>query len=235
MIIFLLFYTFNYYKTDIFTVTNNIQIFKSTNLLYEIETAHNKMHILNESNIHHNIKTKETWYITETEETTNGKYFEMYEHIDKNGFVNVEHIHPYQSEFILVLEGEINLKINRKSYILKKGYHISIPSNILHEIDNRNYNQETLLLVQYTPALNNIKYLFEQLAKMSQDGKLDEDGFPSINIFGFKVPNLCVISNIFLKIPGMYKLWWLPDIFQDIIFRFFDFLNNVVSPYWYPV
>jgi quercetin dioxygenase-like cupin family protein len=215
--LFVCFVTMIFYKTNQKSVARQTIVSQHGDLDDLLATATKKMDQC--SNPHYNQITKETWYVTEDEHSTNGLLFEMYEHIGENGFVNVKHIHPYQSEYILVLQGEIKLLMDRREYKLGVGDQIIIPPGILHEIDNRHYNNETLLLVQYTPSLNNMTMLFQTLAKWSHDGTLDSHGIPSIGWKKMTVPNVAKVACLFHQMPGVYKAWWLPDLVQDIGFK----------------
>jgi quercetin dioxygenase-like cupin family protein len=217
--LFVCFVTMIFYKTNQKSVVQQTIVSQHHNLDDLLATATKKMDQCPDP--HYNQITKETWYVTEDEHSTNGLLFEMYEHIGENGFVNVKHIHPYQSEYILVLQGEIKLLMDRREYKMGVGDQIIIPPGILHEIDNRHYNNETLLLVQYTPSLNNMALLFQTLAKWSHDGTLDSHGIPSKSIFGknITVPNIVKVACLFHQMPGVYKAWWLPDLLQDIGFK----------------
>ena len=98
------------YKTEYFAVSRDVVVRKNVFVLDEMEVAETKMEGCSRGGVLQNNKTGETWHITENGENNHFRYSEMYERISGHGFVNVEHIHPYQSEYILVLQGEMKLK-----------------------------------------------------------------------------------------------------------------------------
>ena len=124
----------------------------------------------------------------------------------------------------------MKLLVNAQELIMSVGDEIVIPAGILHGIDNRDYANETLIKVVYEPALVNQESVFQTLSDLSFTDSLDQNGFPSISILGvFSIPNLFIISQIFVKCPGFYKAWFLPDIVQDAIFHIFYHVGNVLT------
>ena len=70
---------------------------------------------------------------------------------------------------------------------------------------------------------------FKRLGELSYTDYLDNNGFPSIKILGFRIPNLFIISELFNTSRGIYKAYFLPDIVQDSIFNIFTFMNWTYS------
>ena len=156
---------------------------------------------------YHNNVTLETWYVLETEATTEGRYWRMYEGMKPKGFVNIQHQHPYQSEYIEVLEGSCQLSLDDRSFLLKEGQSIYIPAGVSHGLANPSHHSPVLLLVEYRPALRNMEHFFATLSGLSRQGSLGSTG----------IPDPIYVSMIWRRFPGISSFSWIPAPFQDLV------------------
>ena len=164
---------------------------------------------------HHNFRTLESWYIVDTYDTSGGRVFTMYEHIEPQGFVNVKHVHPFQIEEIVVLKGKIKICLeSQRNLYLEAGDSIIVPATIEHEINNREMEEETLMRVSYYPGVPNQELLFMRLANLSKT-ELDENGFPA---YSNGILNLPLTARIFKDIRGLFWRKPLPGFIQEWVF-----------------
>lgn len=160
----------------------------------------------------YNKVTKETWYMINDANRTRGDLWEMYERMEPEGFVNVKHIHPYQTELIAVLSGRIDLYLGDEMVTLETGHYLLVPASVSHGLSNP-YKDPVLMHVVYSPALADMAGFFRCLSRLAERDQLDSWGIPSVW--------LAVL--LWERFPGIAALYWLPDFVQDA-------LTFIISP-----
>lgn len=86
------------------------------------------------------------------------------------------HYHPYQREVFEILSGQLCIRINNKTKILKAGDKIEILPKQKHSMWNASSKQCNVSWKVY-PALYT-KVFLETLFKLANDGKTDQNGIP---------------------------------------------------------
>jgi quercetin dioxygenase-like cupin family protein len=142
----------------------------------------------------------------QTGKDTTGKLLEMESTYFSHSKEPPAHYHPYQTEYFIVLSGELSIRIYGELKILKKGGTINIPPNVVHSMWN-NSDDRTVINWKVQPAMNT-EYMLETLIGLANDNKTNEKG----------VPGLLQISLTANKFSNVLRLVKPPFIIQKIIF-----------------
>ena len=122
--------------------------------------------------------TKQEIRFLQTAGETNGQLLEMESTLNAYSKEPAPHYHPRQKEDFTVLSGELNVRLDGKIIVLKKGDTLHIPPYKVHSMWN-NTGGKTVLNWKVQPALNT-ENLFETAMGLAVDGKTNEDGMPNI-------------------------------------------------------
>jgi quercetin dioxygenase-like cupin family protein len=125
-----------------------------------------------------NPKTRNEIRFLQTGKDTAGKLLEMESTYFSRSKEPPPHYHPYQEEDFTVLSGEISIRTNGKTNILKQGESIHIPANTVHSMWN-NSEDKTIVNWKVQPAMNT-ENMLETLIGLAKDGKTNDAGVPSL-------------------------------------------------------
>lgn len=128
----------------------------------------------------HNLSTGETYHFFPIDKDYKNKILYFKRTHEPNRSVPL-HIHPYQEERFVVLEGEVNFQLSKGEFIIAKaGQVVSIPAGIAHAPLNKT-SVENISIVSFTPEMNSRRF-FESIAGHSKTSKTGFNGIP-INPF----------------------------------------------------
>ena len=153
-----------------------------------------------------NPKTRNEIRFLQTAKDTGGKLLEMESTYFAHSKEPPAHYHPYQGEDFTVLSGEISIRINGKTNILKQGESIHIPANTIHSMWNNSENK-TIVNWKVQPAMNT-ENMLENLIGLAKDNKTNDAGVPSLL-------QTVLIGN---KFSDVFRLANPPYIIQKILF-----------------
>lgn len=113
------------------------------------------------------------FHVIKTAQETNGQSFEMEWELLPSSAGTPIHIHPAAKETYKVLEGQLEVLLNGKWKLLKKGEELTVPEGIAHTFRNPtgslikvyNIHSPAMRFEGYFEGLNNI------VAKLSGGGK----------------------------------------------------------------
>jgi quercetin dioxygenase-like cupin family protein len=92
---------------------------------------------------------------------------------------NSLHVHPLQEEHFEVLSGTLGVQIEDEHRILGQGEEATVPPGTPHRWFNEDDRENARVLLELRPALNT-EIFFETLYGLAADGKIDEEGVPSL-------------------------------------------------------
>jgi quercetin dioxygenase-like cupin family protein len=113
-----------------------------------------------------------------TAKDSKGELLEMVTTYAPHSTPPAPHYHPAQREEFSVLEGELNIKLDDRTIVLRKGQSIDIPKNCNHSMWNDSATQ-TIVSWKVSPALKT-EYLLENATGLANDGKVNTDGRPGL-------------------------------------------------------
>jgi mannose-6-phosphate isomerase-like protein (cupin superfamily) len=90
------------------------------------------------------------------------------------------HYHPFQDEYIQVVEGELTIRMNGEINVYRQGSLIHIPKNIRHSTWNSGF-RETIVNWRVEPAMDTAVFL-RTMARLSNEGATDSKGRPSFPV-----------------------------------------------------
>ena len=150
--------------------------------------------------------SRQTITFVTTAKESKGDQLEMVSTWEPTSFQPSPHYHPYQDEVFEVMDGELTLLLNGKTWTLKKGESIDIPASAVHSMWNAS---KTNVVARWKvfPALNT-EYLLETGMGLAADGKTTKDG----------VPDLLQVALLAKKFKKEFRLKKPPFVVQQIIF-----------------
>ena len=116
------------------------------------------------------------------------------------------HYHPAQEEDFVVLSGELTVRINNETKILKAGDKLLVPRGTKHAMWN-NSDIKTMVNWKVFPARNTEKFL-ETASGLARDGKLNEKG----------MPHILQVALMAIRFSRTFRLVKPPFIVQKIVF-----------------
>lgn len=142
----------------------------------------------------------------QTSVDTEGDLLEMQSTFSPTSNKPPAHYHPSQREDFVVEEGELTVCLNGVISVLKKGESLHVPANCIHSMWNAS-NKKTIVNWKVCPALST-EYFLETIFGLSNDGKTDQTGRPSIfqvallsgkyaNVFRLTKPSFKVQKVVF--------------------------------------
>jgi quercetin dioxygenase-like cupin family protein len=121
--------------------------------------------------------TRERLTFLETADETKGELLRIELVFAPGGFVPAIHSHPQQEERIEVVSGTPSFWIAGDRHTAQAGEIVVVPPGTPHTWRNDG-NGESRAVVELRPALR-MEAVFESLAALAAQGKLDRRGFPS--------------------------------------------------------
>jgi len=142
----------------------------------------------------------------QTARATDGALLEMEATYQPQSTEPPMHFHPSQAEDFLILDGEMMLRMNGATRILKAGDRLHIPARTPHAMWN---NGPAIAVTnwQVRPALN-MEHFFETTIGLAADGKTNAGG----------VPNILQAALTVNKFAPVFRMTKPPYIVQKIIF-----------------
>lgn len=116
------------------------------------------------------------------------------------------HYHPAQTEHFKILAGEMTVRINGATRILKTGDTLEVPPNTPHAMWNHG-SQLATINWQVRPALH-MEYFFETIVGLAADGKTKSNG----------MPGLLQISLLMNRFSGVIRMVAPPYPVQRVVF-----------------
>lgn len=98
-----------------------------------------------------------------------------------------EHVHPFQESGAEVLSGSLRFRVASEEKLVKTGESITIPAGTPHYFWNDG-QEEAHCVAWFRPALK-IDRFFESFFGLAHDGKLNEQGLPSLFQLAVSVPH----------------------------------------------
>lgn len=113
-----------------------------------------------------------------TSKDSKGELLEMVTSFTPHSTPPASHYHPEQHEEFSVLEGELTVKLDGRTIVLRKGEFIDIPKNSNHSMWNAS-DKKTIVSWKVMPALNT-EYFLETATGLANDGKVNTIGRPGL-------------------------------------------------------
>jgi quercetin dioxygenase-like cupin family protein len=126
----------------------------------------------------HNPRQKERIVFRQTSRETGGRLLRLEMFASPGGAPPPEHLHPRQEERFETISGVLRARVGGEDRVLRAGESMVVPANTAHTwwVDGE---EGTRVLVEFRPALNTEAF-FETMYGLARDGKLDENGAPSL-------------------------------------------------------
>jgi mannose-6-phosphate isomerase-like protein (cupin superfamily) len=125
-----------------------------------------------------NPQTGQAIRFLQTSTETAGTLLEMESIYETNSVEPPHHYHPKQEEDFLVLEGELMVRVDGKTKVLKRGDRLHIARKVVHSMWNQS-GHRTVVSWKVTPAMDT-EYLLETVSGLAREGKVDSTGKPSL-------------------------------------------------------
>ncbi|RYZ99180.1 MAG: cupin domain-containing protein [Sphingobacteriaceae bacterium] len=154
----------------------------------------------------HNPVSGQTITFIQTGKDTNGKLLEMETVYRSRSVIPAEHYHPFQDEYFTVIEGEVRVKLDGKTSMLRTGDTLHIPANMRHAMWNPG-SSKAVVNWQVRPALTT-EYLFETTWGLAADGKVNKNG----------MPNMLQLALTVSKFSDVFRVIKPPVIIQKVLF-----------------
>jgi quercetin dioxygenase-like cupin family protein len=132
-----------------------------------------------------NPRTGQTMIFLQTAADTNGELLQV-ETINPRGGSEPEHVHPFQESRAEVLSGMLHFSIRGQQHVVRAGERIVIPPDTPHTFWNEGA-QEARAIQEFRPALKSEDF-FRSYFRLAQEGRLDENGMPSLLQLAILVP-----------------------------------------------
>jgi quercetin dioxygenase-like cupin family protein len=157
----------------------------------------------------------------QTAADSGGRVLEMQAVYSPHSLKPIEHYHPHQDENFNVVIGEITVKVNGVTRILKAGDSLFLPRNTVHSMWNES-DHSTVVNWQVSPALNTENFL-ELAARLTTDSKVNDTGKPTMlrsvplaskysNVFRVAKPPFIIQKILFtILLPIAYLKGYRPD------------------------
>ena len=87
-----------------------------------------------------------------------------------------DHFHPEQDERFEIIDGELEVKLDGETRVLRAGDSLDVPRNAVHEMRPLT---ETRARWEVRPALDTLA-MFETMAELTSRGALGRNGVPSL-------------------------------------------------------
>lgn len=121
--------------------------------------------------------TGETLVFRTTSADTNGELVVVEALVEPDGAVAAAHVHPAQEECFEVLEGELEFRIHKKSFVARVGDRVLVPAGTPHRFQNVG-ETTARFTCEVRPALG-FEQLIETMFSLAADGKVNRKGMPN--------------------------------------------------------
>jgi quercetin dioxygenase-like cupin family protein len=132
-----------------------------------------------------NPRTGQIMRFLQTAASSGGALLQI-ETVDPPGTGDPEHVHPRQETSAEVLSGALHFLVDGAVRIVRAGEKIVIPANTPHHFWNEGPG-DAVAIQEVRPALRTEEF-FRTYFNLAREGKLDEDGMPSILQLALLVP-----------------------------------------------
>lgn len=133
-----------------------------------------------------NPRTGQEMLFRQTARDTDGALLRIESVNPPRGPAEPEHVHPKQESSAEVLAGALHFSVRGKVRVVRAGEKIMIPPNTPHFFWNEG-EQDARAIQEFRPATRT-EHFFETLFDLAQDGKLDEQGMPSLLQMAVLIP-----------------------------------------------
>src|SRR5215207_7109618 len=133
-----------------------------------------------------NPRTGQRMVFLETGQETGGQLLRIDSFNPPTGVPEPEHVHPFQESGAEVISGSLRFSVGGEDRSVKAGESITIPANAPHHFWNDG-EEEAHSVGWFRPALK-IDHFFEMFFGLAQDGKLNEQGLPSLLQLAVSIP-----------------------------------------------
>jgi quercetin dioxygenase-like cupin family protein len=133
-----------------------------------------------------NPRTGQTMRFLKTSQETGGQLLQIDCHNLPTGVKEPEHIHPFQENRFEVISGSLMFCVAGQERQLNAGDVIAIPARVPHFFWNGG-TQEAHYVQEFRPALRS-ELFFETLFALAREGRLNEQGLPSLLDMAVFVP-----------------------------------------------
>lgn len=149
---------------------------------------------------------RQTIEFVTTAKESSGQQLEMISTWEPVSFKPAPHYHPYQDEVFQVLEGELTLLLNGRTWQLCEGDSVHIPANAVHGMWNASA-ENVVARWKVFPALNT-EHLLETGMGLAADGKTGKAG----------IPDILQVSLLAMKFKKEFRLRKPSFLLQQIVF-----------------
>ena len=125
-----------------------------------------------------NPRTGQRMTFLQTAHDTNGALLRIETINPPNQAAEPGHVHPLQESRTEVLSGTLHCSIDGRVQVLRAGEVLTIPANTPHHVWNEGA-EDVRAIQEFRPALQS-EHFFRVWFGLARDGKLDEQGMPSL-------------------------------------------------------
>ena len=125
-----------------------------------------------------NPRTGQRMVFLETGRETGGQSLRIDTYYPPTGVPEPEHVHPFQVSGAEILSGFLRFRVGGVERLVGVGESITITANTPHHFWNDG-EEEARSVQWFRPALKTDRF-FESFFGLAQDGKVNEQGFPSL-------------------------------------------------------
>lgn len=162
----------------------------------------------------------------QTAKDTGGQLLEMKATFRAHSMRPASHYHPFQEEDFTVLEGELTVKMQEQTVILKPGDSLHIAPGVMHAMWN-DTSHETIVNWQVRPAMQT-EHLLETAAGLATDGKVNKKGVPGLlqvalmankysRVFRLSKPAFAIQKMVYVVLSPFAKLAGLQADYEEYL------------------
>jgi quercetin dioxygenase-like cupin family protein len=120
--------------------------------------------------------TGERFTFTHTAGSTNGELLAFDFALRPGGAVPIPHVHPFQTERFVVVEGQMRFRIGFRTVLADAGDVVEVAPGVAHSFANAGA-EEARLRVEVRPALA-MEDMFAEVVAMAAAGRMSRRGLP---------------------------------------------------------
>jgi mannose-6-phosphate isomerase-like protein (cupin superfamily) len=121
--------------------------------------------------------TGERLLFRKTSSDTGGEAVVLETFVKPDGFVAAAHVHPYQEERFVILDGSVGFVLGGKEFVAGPGEKLTVPTGTPHRFWNAG-EEEARFVCEVRPALQ-FEQLIETMFALASDGKTNSRGLPN--------------------------------------------------------
>jgi quercetin dioxygenase-like cupin family protein len=133
--------------------------------------------VINAGDIIENPVTGERIEFVRTARETGGELVEIEVTVQPNGFVAAAHVHPKQDERFVILEGEVEFRLDKQTIVAQPGDVVLVAAGTAHRFRNAG-ETPARFRTEVRPALQ-FERLIETMFSLAADGKTNRKGMPN--------------------------------------------------------